>query len=125
MLVRFVSLLILLPAICVCQSKEFLAGNYVNNNGDTVTGFISLNEKGARGFKFKINIDGQETLLAFNECKSITTGENFYVMWHGTRKLTHLSKNLMLNNSEEIVTELIPLKRIYYGKRISLSDFPT
>lgn len=111
----------------IAQDVTYKPGFYISNVQDTIHGFIHVNQKmiNPHVFKFKSNLDDKDFMeISFVDNKIISTGNENYAIWYGTRGMSYISPNdFLLTDLDSFRTETIALKQIYKGKRFSLFYF--
>lgn len=117
---------VFLNTLSFAQNK-FKPGYYVTNRYDTVKGFLFLNNKISRPYIFNykpVSSDSDFSEIRFSGLQSVLIGKDLYIPWYGKRGLGYIKKmDFVLVDIDKTVTETIPVKRIYKGKRFSLFHF--
>lgn len=82
----------------VSQDKKFTPGSYINNSGDTISGFFQINDMNTFSeIHFKLRMEENEwEYLPFDNCKSISIGKDEYVSWFGAQAWLMLQKWTLL-----------------------------
>ena len=108
------------------QDSKYIPGFYVNQNGDTVSGYFYTKDKSALS-NLKIKRDLSEKTshtISFDTCKVLSFGNDTYFNWYGKRGMAYISKfNFEIINIDSFVTEKIPLKLLYHGSYLSLYHY--
>lgn len=127
MKINIISLLLFLFFLinhdCMSQKNNYVAGFYVNQKGDSVNGYFSINKNDAlSNFKFKSRLQESSHLnISFDTCKTLSFGKNYYINWFGKRGMAFISKfEFTIINIDSFRTEKIPLKLIFKGNHLSL-----
>lgn len=114
----------LISNTCIAQNKSFSPGYYIDQRGDTIKGFISMNDKDTTSviFKFKTQLqDANAIIIPFDSSKSVFFKDELYVIWHGKKWMEYVDKfNFDIINPGKSITATIPLKLLYKGSRLSL-----
>lgn len=111
---------------CYSQEHNFTSGFYVNQNGDTVKGYLSVDKKGSpTTFSFKKELqDANAENISFENCKGMLFNEESKTYWFGKRSMMYVDPfSMRIENIDSFKTELIALKLLYSGPKLSLFFF--
>ncbi|MBS1752779.1 MAG: hypothetical protein R2765_04595 [Ferruginibacter sp.] len=110
----------------VSQDKDFTPGSYINNSGDTISGFFQIKDlKTFSDIQFKANLaDSQSEYLPFDNCKSVSFGNHQYISWFGARGMAYVTKmDFIIMYKDSFNVERIPLKVLYKGNHFTLLHY--
>lgn len=113
----FNSLFILVTTFVYSQSKGFVNGYYINRNGSTVTGFVSIDKGISKEFRFKNSPGSNEVLVPFDSCKTISYGNQIFEVRNVSRSMSYVDKfSFDIMNPDSNIVSMLPLKLLWSGK---------
>lgn len=109
----------------ICIGQNYKPGYYTSISGDTLKGWLTVPDNNPPyNFSFANHPDSPATKVAIAACKNIMAGEQSFIICQGHRTVSYIDKiDQSIVNIDSGITEVIPLRLIYSGKRVSMYHF--